>query len=395
MSWKDGFTAEGSFRGAKFWVREAEIEAGRRVQVHEYPQRDTPYAEDLGRKARKLQFEAYCIGPDYHVARDALIAAVEEAGPGTLRHPYLGTLTVTITSFRARESTREGGYAAITIQCVESGELRFPNATVSTPQPVRDAADQSLADAIRSFGERFALTDVADAVDDFLAEVDDVFAAVALVTGNVSGPLADLIRAPHELGTAIAGAVTNITTLAGEPGRALGLYRNLFYAGTTPTVANSTPRARQAATNSQALNDLVRASAVAEACRAAADMDLSAAQTHGRPLTRNSVASLRAELLAAIDAQQETVDVVTGRPIDDALYDALADLRKAVAVDLSTRGSRLPAVTTYTPAATLPALVIAHQLYGDATRETEIVALNGLRHPGFVAGGQALEVLAE
>jgi prophage DNA circulation protein len=42
--------------------------------------------------------------------------------------------------------------------------------------------------------------------------------------------------------------------------------------------------------------------------------------------------------------------------------------------------------------ATLPALVVAHRVYGDATRADEIVSRNRVRHPGFVPGGIALEV---
>ena len=395
MSWKDGFTAQGDFKGATFYVRDSELEAGRRVQVHEYPERDTPYAEDLGRKARRIQFEAYCIGSDYHIARDALIAKVEEGGAGTLRHPYHGTLTVTITSFRVKESTRNGGYAALTIQCVEAGENAFPAAATSTQREVKQQSEQSIADAINAFAGKFAITDVADAVDNFLVEVDDVFSAVANVTGSVSGPLADVIRAPAELGSAIAGAVTNISTIATEPQRALRIYHDLFDAGDEPTAANSTPRAKQTAQNSQALTGLVRTAAVASACKTSAELELSPAKQGDNPMTRDQVYALRAQLLAAIDALQLATDVVTGEPIDDTLFSTLAGLRKAVAVDLSTRGSRLPAVIQYTPEAMLPAVVIAHQLYGDASRETELVNLNNLSHPGFVPGGAALEALSE
>ena len=48
-----------------------------------------------------------------------------------------------------------------------------------------------------------------------------------------------------------------------------------------------------------------------------------------------------------------------------------------------------------TPEATQPALVLAYGLYEDAGREAEIVTRNKVRHPGFVPGGQALEVLAD
>jgi len=395
MSWKDGFTARGSFKGAEFYVRESELEVGRRVQVHEYPERDTPYAEDLGRKARKLQFEAYCIGPDYHIARDALIVKAEEPGSGSLRHPYHGTLTVTITSFRVRESTRNGGYAAITIQCVEAGEQAFPAVTTATQRAVKQAAEQSIADSINVFANTFAITDIAGAVDSFLEEVDAVFAAVANVTGSVSGPLADLIRAPAELGSAIAGAVTDISAIATEPQRAIQIYSTLFDAGADPIVNAATPRARQAARNSQALTELVRTVAVASACSSAAELELSPARQGETPITRNQVYALRSDLLGALDARQSVTYVVSGQPIDDTLFSSLADLRKALAVDLSTRGSRLPALIQYTPEATLPALVIAHRLYGDATREAELVNLNNISHPGFVAGGQALEALSE
>ncbi len=395
MGWRVGFTAEGSFKAAKFYVREAELEAGRRVQLHEYPLRDKPYAEDLGRKARKIQFEAYCIGPDYQQARDALIARVEEPGSGELRHPYHGTLVVTVTGFRVRESTRHGGYAAITIQCVEAGEQAFPTATTATQEAVKTAADKSVADSINAFADDFAISDVAGAVDDFLKEVDDVFSAVANVVGSVSGPLADIIRAPAELGAAIAGAVTNISSIATEPVRAIEIYRNLFNTGTDPVTVGTMPRARQKARNTQALNELVRTTAIVSACKASAALELSPVKQGDRPFTRSAVLTLRDELLDAIDERQQITDVVSGQSIDDDLYNSLSDLRVAVMTDLSTRGKRLPSVMAYTPLATLPALVIAHQVYGDATRDVELVNLNNIRHPGFVLGGQVLEVLSE
>jgi prophage DNA circulation protein len=43
----------------------------------------------------------------------------------------------------------------------------------------------------------------------------------------------------------------------------------------------------------------------------------------------------------------------------------------------------------------LPALVVAHRLYGDAARADEITVRNGARHPGALRGGIALEVLSE
>lgn len=44
---------------------------------------------------------------------------------------------------------------------------------------------------------------------------------------------------------------------------------------------------------------------------------------------------------------------------------------------------------------TMPALLIAHRVYGDARRADDIVSRNRIAHPGFVSGGQVLEVLKD
>lgn len=84
--WRDKLKPA-SFRGASFKVDTDIRRGGRRVVLHQYPKRDDPYAEDLGRSARRFVVQGYLIGPEYLVLRDILIAALEEAGPGTLKLP--------------------------------------------------------------------------------------------------------------------------------------------------------------------------------------------------------------------------------------------------------------------------------------------------------------------
>jgi prophage DNA circulation protein len=49
-------------------------------------------------------------------------------------------------------------------------------------------------------------------------------------------------------------------------------------------------------------------------------------------------------------------------------------------------------VVSYNNKTTLPALVIAYKVYGDATRDIDIITRNNLPDPGFVSA-QLLEVL--
>jgi prophage DNA circulation protein len=78
----------------------------------------------------------------------------------------------------------------------------------------------------------------------------------------------------------------------------------------------------------------------------------------------------------------------------DTAFPALNQLRADLVRAVPGEDSGLARLVSYAPAFTVPSLVLAFQLYGDVTREADIVARNSIRHPGFVIGGRALEVLS-
>ena len=75
---------EASFRGVPFKVEEESAGTGRRVETHEYPNRDKPYTEDLGKVTFRPSITAYVVGDDCFDQRDRLIEALNKPGPGTL-----------------------------------------------------------------------------------------------------------------------------------------------------------------------------------------------------------------------------------------------------------------------------------------------------------------------
>lgn len=399
MTWRDRIQSNsvdgqpllGSFRGARFVVPENDLEFGRRKQVHEYPKRDTPYVEDIGRKARRFSVQVFVDGSitadgDYIPARDALIAAIEEAGPGILVHPWYGALRVDVVESSVRESTREGGRAAFQLAFVEAGEAIFPTATVQTASQVEAATDAALETVQADFAQAwdvdklpgFSLVELAAELDRTLADVE------RWVAGAVDSVAAE-IRAPGNMAAALIGAVRRMADAAAAPLRAISLYKTLFGAGaSSPTVPTTTPTRRRQAAATAALHAAVQRSAVIEACRASSRADYPA---------RDDALAVRVSLLDALDEQMEAVDPVTGAPASDDVYQALAALRAAVADDLRVRGARLPEVRNVTFGAVLPALVVAYRVHGNAARDAEIVDRNRIRHPGFVPGGRPLEVL--
>jgi prophage DNA circulation protein len=153
-----------SFNGARFHCESNARESGRRIVEHQFPKKDYPYAEDMGRAAREFTIRAYCIvfpfdtgdglrTLDYTVVRDALIAQLEAEGPGTLQLPTQPAQQVVCPRYRVNEEERFGGYCTIDMTFQEYGldpSLTAPSvatasAVTDASQTVRDQVQQSLA----------------------------------------------------------------------------------------------------------------------------------------------------------------------------------------------------------------------------------------------------------
>ena len=180
MAWKERLQPA-SFRGIPFEVDSAELGGGRRLARHEYPLRNEPYAEDLGRKARTWTITAFLIGEDYDLVRNRLLRACEADGPGTLVHPYLGELQVLVESYRVSERKTEGRVARVTMTFAEAGRLGLAEGQADdTSRLVRDRATAAAAQ-IRTYGEAGIVVEgQADAVQsDISQDLSNTFHDIA------------------------------------------------------------------------------------------------------------------------------------------------------------------------------------------------------------------------
>jgi prophage DNA circulation protein len=144
--------ASGSFRGARFRVDSYQTETGRRADVREYPLRNIPNAEDLGRKARRFSFTAYVVGPFWEIQRDRLLNACEEDGPGRLVHPFHGEHRVVCESCTVSETRASGmRYAAFELQFVEAGDYSSPEAAPNSAFELLAQAAAALARIVEVF----------------------------------------------------------------------------------------------------------------------------------------------------------------------------------------------------------------------------------------------------
>ncbi|WP_431477940.1 DNA circularization protein [Massilia eburnea] len=156
MTWRDKLQPA-SFRGVPFAVISGSLTAGRRLARHEYPQRNLPYLEDMGRRAREYKVEAYVIGPDYMSGRDQLLAAIEEEGPGQLVHRYYGTKMVAVAECELTESTEFGGMARFTLQFVEAGEQAEPTVGIDSGAELLQVQDVAYSAIMDDFTQQFSV----------------------------------------------------------------------------------------------------------------------------------------------------------------------------------------------------------------------------------------------
>lgn len=367
-----------SFRGVGFFVDAADLTGGRRIELHEYPQRDKPYAEDLGRKARTVSVQAWLIGDDYAAKRDQLLAKLEEAGVGELVHPWLGSLQVSPGEYSYSESQAEGRMCRFSLQFFEAGELVFPGAAANYGQQSLQSAASLDAASVDDFSQVWDVSDqavealsLADATA-MLGQVSDVMNFGADLYQGVLGAIRDpagfalkfLVTLPETQGTFSA-----LTGLYGAAGALLRLFNRNQAAGMPASQLARLPAVQQQVVrNRQALQALIRRGALASAARVV---------VADPPRVAQDADQLRRDLIAAHDAEQSAAGSAV-------LVAALTEQRKAVSrylQDASRSGARL---VDYRPVEVLPAAVIAYELYDDAGRAAEIAQRNRVRHPGFV-----------
>jgi prophage DNA circulation protein len=384
-SWRDRLRPA-SFRGVPFYVDEASSEHGRRYHHHEYPQRDVPYAEDLGRKQRRYRVTGYAIGPGYMGVRDRLLTACEQPGPGKLVHPYLGELQVVCDGLQLRESDNEGGACRFELAFAEPG-------TRGTPRGRR-----ALGAALRTAGTRLAVAAVdafvgntwrVEGYQDFVARAAAAnLRELAAILEGLRGPtlptapplewrrrmlalaaLDPATASPETIGAATVDAIAAFAESVPVAVALTGLEVLQTVTFTGPTPAPTTPARVQQAENAESLAALTHQGAIAALPAPVTAMPLQVYE---------DLVAVRSRVVAMCDrASDEAFEA-------DAVYDAVDDVRAQCILELAVRGTSLRPLRRYVTAFPRPDLVLAHRLYGDPSRAEEVANRAGAVHPGFL-----------
>lgn len=408
MTWRDRLQ-QGMFRGVHFFTEQASGQAGRRVAVHEYPQQEVYFAEDLGKKAESERLTVFVAGQDYDLARHQLMQALNKPGAGKLVHPYLGTLMIQVTDYDWTISTQRGGYCQFTLQYVRAGALSFPVASSNSANELSKKIDKASKTVQKDFVKSFSVDKTSSFVEDAARELlQDGATLLSNLNGQVANVLTSLSKAESKLESKVAGKVDDFVGklddyLAHPEALAKGVsdvVSTVFddmddikavlsgYQDTLDTFATDltkqvntvamTFNRQQEALNKAALNTLFTATSTLS-------MAQSMVTQTGLFTTLNEARKTRDLVLAQID---DLIEVGT-----DQAYEAWADVQTAIMKRIDELEPNLATEAKARIEQSAPALVMAYNLYGDARRELEFIRRNGLVNPCAVPAGVDLEVL--
>lgn len=385
-----------SFRGVPFFVEAADRTGGRRTVTHEFPLRDNPYIEDLGRKARVFTVEGYLIGDDYLVHRDALIEALEEvSGPGELIHPYHGVRRAVCSLLTVREAISSGGMARVSIEFIEApAQALAATGSIDLAERVSVSASAALVATQAEFADQY---DAAGLPSFALESAAAALSALATDLGVALAPVVEDTQELARLDVAIQSLVSEASSLVREPGEVLGAFMDVlldlsetalaspaevmraivvaYSADIGPRAPYTTATRQRERDNQDALAAGLRRLLAIEAARLASLAEYE---------TGEEATSARDDVIELLEEQAETA----GDVAYPALLQLRADLARAVPGDAA-----LARLVTVERRVSVPALLLSYQIHGSVDQEPGIVARNRIRHPGFVSG--SLQVLID
>lgn len=405
MAWQDGLLPA-SFRGIPFFIDSHDAVGGRNAVNHEPPDRESSFAEDMGKMHDGYRIVGHILGDNYFFIRDALIRAMEEKDPGILIHPYLGLIDVQPGKYKFSEDTTEGRICRFDLNFSEAGDPNIVFAIIdivskflSNVVAFMAQAENAIALTVTFTGlPAYVLDSAQEVVLSFLRSVDsavkeisadaDKLATIEKDLADFEADISSIVRDPNLLFQNVDNIVEQLKTLpvdpeetdtidisAGVDDKVAVLDRVLETAADTSAVLDAanpqTPTRIQENANNVAINNMIKQSAVARKAEVVADKDF-------RSLT-DAVAA-REELTLLLDQLME----VEG--IDDNLFQAMKDQKASVVEMIPDPRKQTGTLTTLDLLATTNSLALTYDLYESLDRENEILDRNQVENPAFISG---------
>lgn len=417
MSWANTLQ-DASFRGVPFEVLGVGDEGGKTLAVIQLPYVNGARVDDMGNEPEAIAVRALLRGDDYETRLQSLLNALRTQGHGELVHPIFGALRVLPLRWRVEHEAERRDQAELSIQFLEDKS--------SQPALFNAPAAQSSADRVATLGEQ-ARDQAAESVSSIvetiaggpLPRVTEINAAFSTARAKLSTLLdttsvrvlqadLDVLLYPRsamtDLRAIVDGAFSGLpmgglnAQFSGSSGDGVSMGAAVSdfnrLAGTqnaTVTIApiSSEPQDTLVSAALTAASRVMNATAVANAATIilAAELDLLALE---RAEIERLAAVARTNLQAAMVSARQALDAQRGAQVAMTLAQAAHQVQEAARAALE---QRPPVITTAAPVGG-HARLLAHSLYGDHTRASELTRLNAWGRQVLITAGEEVQAYA-
>lgn len=390
---------QGSFRGFEFFIETSQVAGGRRAVQHQYPNRETPYTEDIGRQAKSYQIEGHIIGDNYFDAKEELFSVFEKKGPGELIHPYYGSLMVQLSALNVSESIKQGAIATFSVTFLELGNPKFPKGTNDKGAILSENKDIALVLLKADFDDKFSIAglpefaiksaralikksqELFDEATKAKSDLAESVAELSFATRNLVAETNDLLQSPQKLSQRLLDSFKLMEDAISSYKDKTDAYKAFYAFEKVSDIDVTTPTRIQEADNAKVYENFMRrASAVNSTTTASfAIFD-----------TIDDAHTARQEITAVLEEQIREIPV---NETNTELLQSFNDVNASIVDALPDADVDLPSIKTITPIQDTNTLVLSYDLNEKIDNEQDIIARNSIRHPAFVGAQDDLEVI--
>ena len=378
MGFAENFQAA-SFRGVSFLVNTETVERGKKVVLHEYPNSDVRFAEELGKIPPTFRIEAIIHGEDVISQRLRLENALEASGQEKLVHPVYGELDVMVLDFSVTSNQTSFGEIRFSINFAQSRLNVSPAPTVTSETAVTKAAEDARTELDADLEDKFEVPDTVQnftAITDKATELwestqDSINAVVDLVSEKAAtfnrvvrtsvNNVFSIVQSAADLKDSVSLIIDTALDTARSPEQLLAAWTSLLSTPLFPIGNTNTLQQTQKERNNALLSEHMRLTALANTYEATiytnfnTDVELEAAKSF---LDDNYIEYL---FRVIDDLKEDNVISITGT---QAVRIAFANLRNIAQKVFDEKEKAVFRIVNITPGNTSMALT-AYRYYGN------------------------------
>ncbi|WP_018300107.1 DNA circularization N-terminal domain-containing protein [Fangia hongkongensis] len=276
MSILDGLL-QGKYNGVDFLFVESSRQDGKKLAVHEYPQRNTRTVTELGNLMPIYSLEVWTTGDEqtYFERRLNLIKAFKKEGLATFVHPIDGTMKATAKDFTVNEEMSSSGVAKFSVTIIPNTEPDYPKSVSSGKSNTQQVFNDTTEKINKSFSRKWnstikfqnSINKYTNYINQYTNSLREALSLISVTASalapffnaleNLENEIVENILNPSKLANSILSNYSNVLNLSAVTVGKSTLNKNFFNYSTSGETAVNTPSRVAAESNRKSIDTYI------------------------------------------------------------------------------------------------------------------------------------------